>query len=135
MFQLENLREHVDYPLMPHDETFKENLIRDMESMIDVPKNTPKDALAWLYYIANDYSLKSQITSQVQDTIQLNSVWQYIRRWLLANGVVDDPNHPLTKYTISDEKVKELIEGMNMSFKPINKKVPPAKLVKKHDFF
>ena len=36
-----------------------------------------------MYCIQNDINFKNDIIKQVQPNIQLNSVWQYIRRYLL----------------------------------------------------
>jgi len=123
-------------PPLEHDETFRWNLLNAMENCIRTTKNTPKDAPAWTYFIQNGVQFKSDIANQVQPNIKLNSVWQYIRRWLLANGVKDDYLSPYTKYTIDDDAVdalKELTADLNLSVKPQTNK--QTIVVPKHEWF
>ena len=83
-----------------------------MEDCLKTDINCPKDAKNWIYTILNGYHYKKDITNQVQPNLMTNSVWQYIRRWLLANGVQDDPNCQFTRYSIPDDK-KEYFEKIS----------------------
>jgi hypothetical protein len=122
--------------LPKHDEKFKSNLLTTVEQLIDVPENMPKDALAWAFYILNGISYKTEICEQVQPNIQLNSVWQYIRRWLLTNGIIDNPDSKYTTYSVQDEfrsKLEIMCGDLNLHIKPRIRKqtVEP----KQHKFF
>ena len=66
-----------------------------------------------------------------------NSVWQYIRRWLLANGIQDDPNCQFTRYSIPEDKREEfekMTQSVEMVLKP---KTTKQTLIsnKNHGFF
>ena len=66
-----------------------------------------------------------------------NSVWQYIRRWLLMNGIQDDPNCQFTKYSIPDDK-KEEFENMTQSIDLVLKPSTTKETIvvdKLHGFF
>ena len=65
-------------------------------------KHIPKDANKWLYCILNDINYKHDIATQVQPNLHSNSVWQYIRRYLLEIGVKDNVNSPYVSYSIPD---------------------------------
>ena len=58
-------------------------------------------------FIAESYNFKNDIIKQVQPNIQLNSVWQYIRRYLLEIGVEDNFKSPYTSYSISEKLKKD----------------------------
>jgi hypothetical protein len=120
-----------------YDEIFKNNLISSMEECIVGDLNSPKDATRWIHCILNGYQHKQEITNQVQPNMGLNSVWQYIRRWLLVNGVVDDPNCEITKYSIPDDcvdKLKSLTDGLDFQLKPNTTKQKTI-TNKNHGFF
>lgn len=128
----------IDEPMESpdHDATFKHNLIGAMGECIQTTKNTPKDAPAWVYYILNNIQFKADIANQVQPNIKLNSVWQYIRRWLLTNGVKDDYNSPYTRYSIDKSERKQLealTKDLNLKIKPQTNK--QTMIVPKHEFF
>ena len=126
-----------EWEIPNYDEIFEMNLVSSMEDCIRTDLKSPKDALKWVYCILNGYKFKKDITNQIQPTIQLNSVWQYIRRWLLINGVKDDPNCEFTRYSISEENIKNLVDltkDIDFNLKPITAK---QTLVhnKNHGFF
>lgn len=110
-----------------HSEVFQHNLCKSMEDCISNTDSIPKDGPNWIYCILNGLTYKGEITGQVQPTIGLNSVWQYIRRWMLANGVVDDPNSPYPCYSIASnakEKLEKMVENIKMDIRPGDKKKP-----------
>ena len=126
-----------NWNLPDFDAIFKNNLITSMEECIVGDLNAPKDATRWMYCILNGYKYKEEISKQVQPNMGLNSVWQYIRRWLLVNGVVDDPTCEITKYSIPAEMVdelKKLTDGLDFQLKP---NVVKEKTIsnKNHGFF
>ena len=113
------------WELPNHEKNFRKNVINSMEECIDDDINSPKDALKWIYCILNGYKYKKDITKQVQPNLMLNSVWYFIRRWILMNGVVDDPNSKITKYTVlkdKKDKLKKLTKSVNLMLKPFMKK-------------
>ena len=107
---------------------------------VDINKETsncPKDTMNWFYCMLNGYEFKKDITNQVQPNLMLNSVWQYIRRWLLANGIEDDPNCQFTRYSIPDDK-KEYFEKMTQSIDLVLKPSTTKETIvvdKLHGFF
>ena len=99
-------------------------------------KHIPKDAHNWLYCIENDINFKNDIIKQVQPNIQLNSVWQYIRRYLLEIGVEDNYKSPYTSYSIPEKLKKDLTlltKNINLTLTPRQKS--EKVVVKKHDWF
>jgi hypothetical protein len=102
-----NHHQQFKWELPDHSKTFSSNLIQSIEDCIKTDVNCPKDALNWIYTMLNGYHYKKDITNQVQPNLMTNSVWQYIRRWLLVNGIEDDPNCQFTKYSIPDNKKEE----------------------------
>ena len=126
-----------EWEIPNYDEIFEMNLISSMEDCIRTDLKSPKDALKWIYCILNGYEFKQQITNQVQPNMGLNSVWQYIRRYLLVNGVKDDPNCQFTRYSISEENINnitDLTKNIDFNLKPTTTK---ETLVynKNHGFF
>ena len=120
-----------------HDKIFEANLIKSMEECIGTDFKSPKDALKWMYCILKGYEFKQDITKQVQPNMGLNSVWQYIRRYLLANGIKDNPNCEYTRYSISQEnleQIENLTQNLDFKLKPNTSK---QTLVhnKNHGFF
>ena len=76
--------ERFEWKLPNYDEQFKENVLNSINEIMDKErKHIPKDAHNWLYCIENGINFKNDIIKQIQPNIQLNSVWQYIRRYLL----------------------------------------------------
>jgi glycosyltransferase involved in cell wall biosynthesis len=109
------------WTLPNHDATFRQNLLTAMEECVSSKGDVPKDAPAWAWYILNGLHYKNDITNQVQPNLQLNSVWQYIRRWLMQNGITDNPNSPYTSYSIvpgNEEMLKELTKDLVLRIKP-----------------
>jgi len=107
--------------LPDHDAVFKKNLLDAMNECIEIKGDVPKDALAWTWYILNGLHFKNDITNQVQPNLQLNSVWQYIRRWLMQNGITDNPNSPYTSYHVipgKEDELKELTKELKLHIKP-----------------
>ena len=89
-----------------------------------------------LYCILNGINYKHDIAKQVQPNIQLNSVWQYIRRYLLEIGVTDDINSPYVNYSIPDymrTRVEDMVKDVELELKPttIKRKIT----TKKHNWF
>ena len=120
-----------------YDSIFRNNLISKMEDCIRTDLKSPKDALKWMYCILNGYEFKQDITNQVQRNMGLNSVWQYIRRYLLVNGVQDDPNCEFTRYSISEdslEVIQDLTKNIDFSIKPSTSKQTLVH-TKNHGFF
>ena len=99
-------------------------------------KHIPKDAHNWLYCIENNINFKNDIIKQIQPNIQLNSVWQYIRRYLLEIGVKDNYKSPYVSYSIPEELKKDLTlltKNVNLTLTPRQKS--EKVVVKKHDWF
>ena len=120
-----------------HDKVFHHNLLYNMKKIMDKErKHIPKDAMNWLYCILNGINYKHDIAKQVQPNIQLNSVWQYIRRYLLEIGVKDDINSPYVNYSIPDkirDKVEDMVKDVELEIQPttIKRKI----VTKKHNWF
>ena len=120
-----------------HDRVFHHNLLYSMTKIMNKERShIPKDAMNWLYCILNDINYKHDIAKQVQPNIQLNSVWQYIRRYLLEIGVKDDINSPYVNYSIPDElrsKFEDMVKDVELELKPttIKRKI----VTKKHNWF
>ena len=132
-----NAGKEFKWELPDHENNFKNNLISSMEDCLLTDINCPKDTMNWIYCILNGYEFKKDITNQVQPNLMLNSVWQYIRRWLLANGVLDDPNCKFTRYSIPDDK-KEEFEKMTQSVEMVLKPKTTKQTIisnKNHGFF
>ena len=134
---LEKLPRTISWPLDDHDAVFKKNLLGAMEECVSYEGDTPKDALTWAWYILNGLHYKNDITNQIQSTIQLNSVWQYIRRWLMNNGFTDNPNSPYTSYSVIPDKeaaLKELVKDLKLR---INAKTNKQTIItkKNHGFW
>ena len=132
-----NAGKEFKWELPDHENNFKNNLISSMEECLLTDINCPKDTMNWIYCVLNGYEFKKDITNQVQPNLMTNSVWQYIRRWLLANGVQDDPNFQFTKYSIPDdeiEKFKQLTQSVDLVLKPTTTKETIV-VDKNHGFF
>jgi len=120
-----------------HDEKFAYNIIKSISNIMSKPrKHIPKDANNWLYCILNGLNYKHDIAKQVQPNLQLNSVWQYIRRYLLEIGVKDNINSPFVNYSIPDEikdQVQNMVKNVNLDIEPrtIKRKI----VTKKHNWF
>ena len=87
-------------------------------------------------FIENGINFKNDIIKQIQPNIQLNSVWQYIRRYLLEIGVEDNYKSPYTSYSIPDNLKKDLTsltKNVNLTLTPRQKS--EKVVVKKHDWF
>ena len=68
--------------------------------------------------------------------LKINSVWQYIRRYLLEIGVKDNYKSPYVSYSIPDNLKKDLTlltKSVNLQLKP--KQKSEKVVVKKHDWF
>ncbi len=120
-----------------YDEQFKENVLNSINEIMDKErKHIPKDAHNWLYCIENGINFKNDIIKQIQPNIQLNSVWQYIRRYLLEIGVEDNYKSPYTSYSIPEKLKKDLTsltKNVNLTLTPRQKS--EKVVVKKHDWF
>ena len=83
-----------------------------------------------------NYFNKNDIIKQVQPNIQLNSVWQYIRRYLLEIGVKDNHNSPYTSYSIPEKLKKDLTSlTKNVKLELTPRQKSEKVVVKKHDWF
>jgi len=120
-----------------HDSKFAYNIIKSMSNIINKPrKHIPKDANNWLYCILNGIKFKHDIAKQVQPNLQLNSVWQYIRRYLLEIGVNDNTNSPFVSYSIPDdirEDVEKMVKDVDLELRPMT--IKQKTFTKKHDWF
>ena len=86
--------------------------------------------------IENGINFKNDIIKQVQPNIQLNSVWQYIRRYLLEIGVKDNHNSPYTSYSIPEKLKKDLTSlTKNVKLELTPRQKSEKVVVKKHDWF
>ena len=86
--KLKNLPKEFKWELPNYDEQFKENVLNSINEIMDKErKHIPKDAHNWLYCIENGINFKNDIIKQIQPNIQLNSVWQYIRRYRVSNKI------------------------------------------------
>ena len=136
-YKLKNLPKEFSWELPNYDEQFKENVLSSINEVMDKErKHIPKDAHNWLYCIENGINFKNDIIKQVQPNIQLNSVWQYIRRYLLEIGVKDNHNSPYTSYSIPEKLKKDLTsltKNVNLTLTPRQKS--EKVVVKKHDWF
>ena len=135
--KLKNLPKEFKWELPNYDEQFKENVLNSINEIMDKErKHIPKDAHNWLYCIENNINFKNDIIKQVQPNIQLNSVWQYIRRYLLEIGVEDNYKSPYVSYSIPEELKKDLTlltKNVNLTLTPRQKS--EKVVVKKHDWF
>ena len=137
--QVKNLKNmnNFTWEVKNHDKVFHHNLLYNMKKIMDKErKHIPKDAMNWLYCILNGINYKHDIAKQVQPNIQLNSVWQYIRRYLLEIGVKDDINSPYVNYSIPDkirDKVEDMVKDVELEIQPttIKRKI----VTKKHNWF
>ena len=129
--------ERFEWKLPNYDEQFKENVLNSINEIMDKErKHIPKDAHNWLYCIENGINFKNDIIKQIQPNIQLNSVWQYIRRYLLEIGVEDNYKSPYTSYSIPEKLKKDLTsltKNVNLTLTPRQKS--EKVVVKKHDWF
>jgi len=129
--------ERFEWKLPNYDEQFKENVLNSINEIMDKErKHIPKDAHNWLYCIENGINFKNDIIKQVQPNIQLNSVWQYIRRYLLEIGVKDNYKSPYTSYSIPEKLKKDLTsltKNVKLTLTPRQKS--EKTVVKKHDWF
>ena len=137
--QVKNLKNmnNFTWEVKNHDKVFHHNLLYNMKRIMDKErKHIPKDAMNWLYCILNGINYKHDIAKQVQPNIQLNSVWQYIRRYLLEIGVKDDINSPYVNYSIPDymrTRVEDMVKDVKLEIEPttIKRKI----VTKKHNWF
>ena len=137
--QVKNLKQmgNFTWDIPNHDEKFAYNIIKSISNIMSKPrKHIPKDANNWLYCILNGLNYKHDIAKQVQPNLQLNSVWQYIRRYLLEIGVKDNINSPFVNYSIPDEikdQVQNMVKNVNLDIEPrtIKRKI----VTKKHNWF
>lgn len=136
-YKLKNLPTEFEWELPKYDEEFKENLLTEIDSILSKDrKHIPKDAHNWLYCIENGINFKNDIIEQVQPNIQLNSVWQYIRRYLLEIGVKDNYKSPYVSYSIPDKLKKDLtLLTKNVKLELTPKQKSEKVVVKKHDWF
>ena len=136
-YKLKNLPTEFEWELPNYDKEFEENLTTEIDKILSKErKHIPKDAHNWLYCIQNDINFKNDIIEQVQPNIQLNSVWQYIRRYLLEIGVKDNINSPYVSYSIPDNLKKDLTlltKNVKLELKP--KQKSDKVVVKKHTWF
>ena len=120
-----------------HDNKFAYNVIKSISTVMDKPrKHIPKDANNWLYCILNGIKYKHDIAKQVQPNLQLNSVWQYIRRYLLEIGINDNTNSPFVSYSIPDdirEDVEKMVKDVDLELRPMT--IKQKTFTKKHDWF
>ena len=134
--KLEEINE-FDWELEKHDSKFAYNIIKSMSNIMNKPrKHIPKDANNWLYCILNGLNYKHDIAKQVQPNLQLNSVWQYIRRYLLEIGVKDNINSPFVNYSIPNEildKVKDMVKDVDLDIEPTT--IKRKTVTKKHNWF
>jgi hypothetical protein len=120
-----------------HDRRFYDDLLYSMMKIMTKDRtHIPKDAMNWLYCILNGINYKHEIAKQVQPNIQLNSVWQYIRRYLLEVGVSDNINSPYVNYSIPDDirdKVTDMVKDVELKLTPtiVKRKI----ITKKHNWF
>tara|TARA_B100000315_G_scaffold143205_1_gene132198 strand:- start:1332 stop:2732 length:1401 start_codon:yes stop_codon:yes gene_type:complete len=128
---------NFEWKLTDYNLIFENNLVNSMKNIMSKPrKHIPKDALNWLYCILNGINYKHDIAKQIQPNIQLNSVWQYIRRYLLEIGIEDNINSPYVNYSVP-ENIKDTVESMvkdiDLIIKPttIKRKI----VTKKHTWF
>lgn len=118
---LKTIPTKLNWELPNHDDIWKENLYKDMISCAKNTKAIPKTALDWAYCIKKGIQYKKEITNQAQRNIATNSNWQYVRRFLLWNGFVDDPESTFTKYSVKggcEEQVDEMIKSVKLDIKP-----------------
>ena len=136
-YKLKNLPKEFSWELPNYDEQFKENVLSSINEVMDKErKHIPKDAHNWLYCIENGINFKNDIIKQVQPNIQLNSVWQYIRRYLLEIGVKDNHNSPYTSYSIPEKLKKDLTSlTKNVKLELTPRQKSEKVVVKKHDWF
>jgi hypothetical protein len=135
--KLKNLPKEFKWELPNYDKQFEENLTTEISNILSKErKHIPRDASKWLYCIENGINFKNDIIEQVQPNIKLNSVWQYIRRYLLEVGVKDNYESPYVSYSIPDELKKDLTlltKNIKLQLKPTQKS--EKVVVKKHDWF
>jgi hypothetical protein len=135
--KLKNLPKEFKWELPNYDKEFEENLTTEISNILSKErKHIPRDASKWLYCIENGINFKNDIIEQVQPHIKLNSVWQYIRRYLLEIGVKDNYESPYVSYSIPSNLKKDLTlltKNVKLQLKPTQKS--EKVVVKKHGWF
>ena len=120
---LDNVPKKLEWGLPEHDETFKNNLLSDLESALSSPKKRvvrePSAGMEWMYHISQNNGYKKNLLYNTHPNLYLSNSWEKIRLWCLKNGAVDDPISKYTKLSIPDDKledVKKLIEDSGQEF-------------------
>ena len=133
--QLKNLPEKFEWQLDDFENTFSENLHRAMKEVLAKKIQDSKYGREWIYYILNGIGQKREILDQTSQVMVENSSYQFARRWLIQQGVKDDPNSKYTNYFIHGDtaKYEELVKDVKANIRPftpnktITNKEEPAK--------
>jgi hypothetical protein len=88
------------------EKTFKENLHRAMKEVLFKKIQDSKYGREWIYYILNGITQKRDILEQTSKVMSENSSYQYARRWLIQQGVKDNPQSKYTNYFIHGDTKK-----------------------------
>jgi len=118
--KLKKLPKTFDWKLKDFERTFRENLHRAMKEVLSKKIQDSKYGREWIYYILNGIGEKREILDQTSQVMSENSSYQFARRWLIQQGVKDDPNSKYTKYFIHGDtkKYEELCKDVKTSIRP-----------------
>jgi hypothetical protein len=119
--------EKFDWELPNHDGFFKENLLNAMinsdtiKSKIDEDIETDDMSMSWktygiiwLYHILNgNLTYKADLLLNTHPKLPKTNTWGIIRSYLLSLGITDDCNSRYTKYSIPENKKKEIEDLVN----------------------
>lgn len=131
--KLKKLPKTFEWKLDDFDSIFKNSVHQAMQEVLSKKIQDSKYGREWIYYILNGVTQKREILNQTSEVMSENSSYQYARRWLIQQGVKDDPNSKYTNYFIHGDtkKYEELIKDVKTHIRPFtpnktitNKKEP-----------
>ena len=133
--KLKKLPEKFEWKLDDFEGIFRDSLHQAMKEVLFKKIQDSKYGREWIYYILNGIGQKRQILDQTSQVMVENSSYQFARRWLIQQGVKDDPNSKYTNYFIHGDtaKYEELVKDVKANIRPftpnktITNKEEPAK--------
>lgn len=123
--KLKTLPEHFNWKLQNFEQIFEDNLHRAMKKVFSKKINDSKYGRKWIKLILAGYGTKRAIIENSgrhfvthKKAMSENSSWQWTRRWLLQQGVKDNPNSIEPSYFIKDGE-RDKFEKMVKDLEPI----------------
>jgi len=111
---LNNMPQNFEWTLPPHDETFKNNLLKNMietlgETRIPVSKYNNE----WYHHIISlqNNAYKAHLLKNSHPDLYSSNVWEGLRLKAMDMGVRDDPTSKFTRFFIPNEEVKKRLIG------------------------